>query len=120
MNRIWTVSLGLLATSVLMLSACDLNVAPKGYFNLKNGTDATLKILVSDNDQCIIGLHSEVATNTWRNYDIDNQTTGAWLCVDGKSQKVVNGESYVFESSFPLKVTEAPDTGGAGGLLDLL
>ncbi len=107
MNRFWTVSLGLLATSVLMLSACDLNVAPKGFFYLRNGTDKTLKILVSDNEQCIIGLHSEVATNTWRNYDIDDMAKGAWLCVDGKGNKVGTGKSYVFDGS-ALKETEAP------------
>ncbi len=119
MNRIWTVSLGLLAMSVLMLSACDLNMGPKGYFNLKNGTDATLKILVSDNDQCVIGLHSEIATNTWRNYDIDNMNKGAYLCVDGKPQLVTNGKSYVVQGGQVVE-TEGPDTGGAGGLLDLL
>ncbi len=108
MNRIWTlVSLGLLATSLLLLSSCDLNMSPKGWFYLRNGTDATLKILVSDNEQCVIGLHSEVATNTWRNYDIDDMTKGAWLCVDGKGTKVTNETSYVFTGT-ELKVTEAP------------
>lgn len=108
MHRIWTLSIGVLvALSLMLVAGCDLlDVKQKGFFNLKNGTDATLKILVSDNDQCIIGLHSEVATNTWRNYDLDDISAGAFLCVDGKPQHVETGKSYVFDGA--LKESEAP------------
>ena len=119
MTRIWTLSLGLLAAaSLLVASGCDmLNVAERGFFNLKNGGDKTLAILVSDNDQCIIGLHSEVATNTWRNYDIEDVNKGAYLCVDGKAKKVETGKSYVVENGAVVE-TQGPDTSGAGGLFD--
>lgn len=107
MNRIWT--LGLLAgMGLLLLAGCDLlDTANRGFFNLKNGTDATLKILVSDNDQCVIGLHSEVATNTWRNYDIEDVNKDAYLCVGGSAHKMETGKSYVFDGS-ALTETAAP------------
>jgi|GEM_PF-6960903 len=78
---------------------CDLlTPVDKGFFYLKNDTEQTLTILVSDNDQCVIGLHSSVATHTWRNYDLDDKAKGAYLCVDKQPFHVVDGKSYKFDN----------------------
>ena len=97
----------LLVLSLAAVAGCDLEVADKGYFNLKNGTDKTIDILVSDNDQCVIGLNSSVAYITWRNYDIEKKDEGAWLCIDKQPHKVVNGKSYLWDDG-KLVETEAP------------
>ena len=90
------------------LAACDLGPPPdRGTFNLKNDTETNLTLLVSDNEQCIIGTHSEVATNTWRNYDIESKAKGAYLCVDGKGHPVQDGKSYRYSAS-GLNESEAP------------
>ena len=106
MNRLLSTSLLLLAAT-LMRSACDMKVAAKGNFNLHNDTDANLKILVSDNDTCVIGLHSEVPTHTWRNYDVEDLAKGAILCIDGAPTVVTNGKSYAWNGA-ELKETAAP------------
>jgi hypothetical protein len=74
---------------------------------LMNDGDKTLDILVSDNDQCVIGLHSSVATHTWRNYDLDDKANGAWLCIDKQPFKVVDGKSYKFADGTVVE-TEPP------------
>lgn len=98
------------ALLVLLVAAagCDLlNPPDKGFFYLKNDGDKTLSILVSDNDKCVIGLHSSVATHTWRNYDLDDKVNGAWLCIEKQPFKVVDGKSYRVEGGQVME-TEPP------------
>ncbi len=97
-----------LAATLLLASGCEMLMPKeKGFFNLKNGTDATLDILVSDNEQCVIGLHSSVATNTWRNYDIEEKGGSAFLCVNRRPCAVTYGKRYVDEDG-AVTETEAP------------
>jgi len=97
-----------LCAAALAAPGCDLLTPPdKGTFNLMNDTEATLTILVSENEQCVIGLHSDVPTHTWRNYDIEKRAEGAWLCIQGGKHKVADGKSYRFGPS-GLQESEAP------------
>lgn len=97
-----------LSVAVFAAAGCEMLMPQeKGYFYLKNDTQATLDILVSDNDQCVIGLHSSVATHTWRNYDLEDKVNGAYLCVGKTPFKVSDGKSYKYENG-SLMETEPP------------
>ncbi|MCO4774147.1 MAG: hypothetical protein KDA24_29215 [Deltaproteobacteria bacterium] len=97
-----------LAAVLLASAGCDMLIPEaKGFFYLKNGTDKHLEVLVSDNDKCVIGLHSSVGTSTWRNYDLENKEAGAYLCVDKQPFKVTDGKSYEYKEG-SLVETEAP------------
>ena len=97
-----------LALVFLLSAGCDLLTPPdKGYFYLMNDSSETLPITVSERDDCVIGLKSSVPGHTWRNYDLEDKANGAWLCIDKKPYKVVDGKSYKVQNG-QVTETEAP------------
>jgi hypothetical protein len=88
-----------LTVLTLMLAGCDLQPPNVGTFNLKNEVADTVPLTVSERDDCVIGLHGDLASNTWRNFDIPDKTKGAYVCLAGKPFPVADGKSYAFDGT---------------------
>jgi len=88
----WMWLAGLLSVSV----GCEIEEigGGNGLIDVKNEDSAPVKVLITDNESCVVGLHSAVQPEGIRQFDINEE--GSYLCIneDPPAYRVENGKSY--------------------------
>lgn len=62
----------LLLVALVTLTACQVEEigTGDGSITITNEEDAEISVLISDNDDCVVGLHSSVNTSTRRMFSV--------------------------------------------------
>ncbi|MBN2798802.1 MAG: hypothetical protein JXX28_06590 [Deltaproteobacteria bacterium] len=88
------------------LTACDVEEIGMGdgSITVVNEDTQEVRLLISDNDQCVIGMHSSVNTSTRRVFSIGETS---YVCLGEKAPGVAveNGKTYAIKGG---KLVEKP------------
>lgn len=94
MNHLARVSLAVISLGAL--TACPPQMDPNiGTITVHNADKTDHAVLITQEDNCTLGLHSKVYSNNTTTFDVD-RTTGSWMCVDevGPAIKLEDGKVY--------------------------
>ncbi len=89
-------ALALAAAVTLSALACIPTEDPnKGFVTVRNPDDAAVKLRVTEEANCTLGLITELHSNTQTTYDVDKSKT-TYLCFDGAKSgiEVAHGKGY--------------------------
>ena len=111
------------ASLAFMLGACLDMGTPQAPIYMFNSESVAVPIRVTDNEQCQLGLTTDLGQNTRTTYDVD-ATQGGFVCIgDGatKGFAVKANGAYMIKGDV-LVDDPNPDAGrgGGGGILDAL
>lgn len=93
------VRLSIAALVVSSLVACEMGpTTPMGTITVKNDDGQSWKLLVTNDELCTLGLHTNLQGNTQTTYDVELGVK-TYVCVDEKKPaiEVTDGGSYVLE-----------------------